>query len=245
MFETLLTQPLYNGFVYLINVMPGGDVGLAIVVLTCIIRFLFYPVFASQIRSTMGMQAMQPEIEELKTKYKDNREEQSRQMFALYKKYNVNPFSLILSLFIQIPIFIALYFTFFHTTLPTINASLLYPFVKVPELINIHFLGFINLTLPHNLILVAVVGVLQYLVTHVSLARTKTGTSHLSEEKLAVQQMQQKIMLYFLPGLIAIITYTTPAAVGLYFAVGSLISLGQEWLIRRQMQAENLKKASK
>ncbi|MES2007212.1 MAG: YidC/Oxa1 family membrane protein insertase [Patescibacteria group bacterium] len=164
MFDTFLTHPLYNGFIYLVGVIPGGDVGFAIIALTCIIRFLFYPVFAAQIRSTMGMQAMQPEIEELKTKYKDNKEEQSRQMLGLYKKYNVNPFALILSLFIQIPIFLALYFAFFHTTLPKINTEALYSFVPTPSLIDVHFLGLIDLTLPHNIALVLVVGVLQYLV---------------------------------------------------------------------------------
>ncbi|HEV8677443.1 MAG TPA: YidC/Oxa1 family membrane protein insertase, partial [Candidatus Paceibacterota bacterium] len=68
MFQTLLTQPLYNGFIYLVGIMPGGDVGFAIIALTFIIRFLFYPVFASQIRTTMGMQAMQGELEEIKEK---------------------------------------------------------------------------------------------------------------------------------------------------------------------------------
>lgn len=237
MFETLLTQPLYNGFVYLIDIMPGGDVGFAIIALTCIIRFLFYPVFASQIRSTMGMQAMQGELEEIKEKYKNDREQQSRLMLGLYKKYNVNPLSMFLSIFIQIPIFIALYFAFFQTTLPAINTALLYPFVVVPELVNIHFLGVLNLALPHNLILVAVVGALQYLVMKLSVARTQNNTAakNLPPEKLMAQKMQQNMMLYMLPGIIAAVTYTTPAAVGLYFAAGSIISIGQEWLIRRQI----------
>jgi YidC/Oxa1 family membrane protein insertase len=242
MFETLLTQPLYNGFVYLIDIMPGGDVGFAIIALTCVIRFLFYPVFASQIRSTMGMQAMQGELEEIKQKYKDDREQQSRLMLGLYKKYNVNPLSMVLSLFIQIPIFLALYFAFFQTTLPAINTNLLYPFVSVPELINIHFLGVLNLTLPHNLVLVAVVGALQYLVMRLSVARTNsTAAKHLSPEKLAAQKMQQNMMLYMLPGIIAVISYSLPAAVGLYFAAGSVISIGQEWLIRRQISKKDSK----
>ena len=246
MFQTLFTQPLYNGFIYLIGVIPGGDVGFAIIALTCIVRFIFYPIFASQIRTTMVMQSIQGELEEIKQRYKTDQLEQSKHMLELYKKYKVNPFSLILSLLIQIPIFIALYFAFFHTKLPTIDPTLLYPFVPMPDIVNILFLGFLDLGLSNNLIIVVVATALQFLVIYLTLARTKKHTpKNLPEEKLLALKMQQNIMLYVMPGLIAVITYTTPAAVGLYFAASSLISLGQEWLIRRQLDAEAAKKASK
>ena len=236
MFQTLLTQPLYNGFIYLISVMPGGDVGFAIIALTFIIRFLFYPVFASQIRTTMGMQAMQGELEMLKEKYKNDKEEQNKQMLGLYKKYKVNPLSLFLSLFIQIPIFIALYYTFFHTPLPTINTALLYPFVHAPAAVDTQFLGILNLTEAHNILLVIVVAALQFLVMWLSLARTnKHAPKNLSADKLMAQRMQQNVSLYMLPVIIASVAYGTPAAVGLYFAAGSIVSIGQEWLIRRQL----------
>lgn len=234
MFQTLLTQPLYNGFIFLVGVIPGGDVGLAIIALTLVVRLIFYPVFTAQIRTTMGMQAMQGELEEVQKKYKSDPQEQGRQMMALYKKYKVNPLAFFLSLFIQLPIFIALYYTFFHTALPTINTALLYPFVASPSPINVHFLGLIDLTLPHNLVLTAIVAGLQFLVMRYSLARTNKHTKHLSEEKLAIQKMQQNMMLYVLPGIIASVAYTTPAAVGLYFAAGSVFSLAQEWIIRRK-----------
>src|SRR3569623_1272580 len=236
MFQTLLTQPLYNGFIYLISGMPGGDVGFAIIALTFIIRFLFYPVFASQIRTTMGMQAMQGELEMLKEKYKNDKEEQNKQMLGLYKKYKVNPLSLFLSLFIQIPIFIALYYTFFHTPLPTINTALLYPFVHAPAAVDTQFLGILNLTEAHNILLVIVVAALQFLVMWLSLARTnKHAPKNLSADKLMAQRMQQNVSLYMLPVIIASDAYGTPAAVGLYFAAGSIVSIGLEWLIRRQL----------
>lgn len=219
--------------------------GLAIIALTFIIRFLFYPVFASQIRTTMGMQAMQGELEEIKEKHKNDPAEQNKQVLGLYRKYKVNPLSLILSLFIQLPIFFALYYTFFHTKLPEINASLLYPFVHAPEVVNIHFLGFLNLTLANNIGLVAVVAVLQFLVMYLTLARTnKHAPKNLSEEKRMAMKMQQNVSLYMLPAIIAMVTYTTPAAVGLYFAAGSLVSIGQEWLIRRHLEERARKNAS-
>lgn len=245
MFQLLLTQPLYNGFIGLISAIPGGDVGLAIIALTGIVRLFFYPVFASQIKTTMGMQAMQPELEELRTKYKDDKEKQVREMGGLYKKYNVNPLSLFLSLLIQIPILLALYYTFFHTTLPAINTDLLYSFIHAPSAINIHFLGFFDLTKPNNIVLVAIVALLQFISIYISMARTKNApTSHLSPEKIAAQKMQQNIMLYMLPGIMATVTYSTPGAVGLYFAASSLFAIMQEFVIRKQLATKAAKKAS-
>lgn len=72
MFETLLIQPIYNVFVYLIGIMPGGDVGFAIILLTLLMRILFYPAFTASIRTQMGMQAIQGDVDEINTKYKDD-----------------------------------------------------------------------------------------------------------------------------------------------------------------------------
>lgn len=241
MFQLLLTQPLYNGFIYLIGIVPHGDVGFAIIALTFVIRFLFYPIFASQIRTTMGMQAMQGELEVIKEKYKDDQTEIGKQTMGLYKKYKVNPLSLILSLVIQIPIFIALYYAFFHTKLPAINTALLYSFVHAPAAVNVRFLGLVDLTLAHNIFIVVLVAILQFCVMYLSVSRTnKTAAKHLSQEKLAAQKLQQKITLYMMPALIASISWGLPAAVGLYFASGSLVSLGQEFLIRRQLAKKPL-----
>lgn len=242
MFQTLLTQPLYNIFIYLIGVMPGGDVGLAIIALTFAVRLLFYPVFAAQIRTTIGMQAMQGELEELKEKYKNDATEQNQRIMGLYKKYKVNPLSMIFSLVIQIPIFIALYFAFFHTKLPEINASLLYPFVHAPAHVSVEFLGAFNLTLANNIFIAVAVALLQFAVVRLTLSRSqKHAPKNLSPEKQMVMKMQQNVSLYTLPALIAVIAYTTPAAVGLYFAAGSIFSLVQEWPIRRHLAAERAK----
>ena len=234
MFQTFFVQPLYNGFIYLIGVMPGGDVGLAIIALTLLVRLAFYPIFTAQIRTTIGMQAIQGELNEINKKYKDKAEERARRTMQLMKDNKVNPFALFISLLIQLPIFFALYLAFFHATLPAVDLALLYSFVPAPSLINIYFLGFVDLTLSHNILLSIVVGALQYLVVHFSLGRTPVA-SNLPPERAAAQKMQQRMMLYLMPALIVGITYSLPAAVGVYFAAGSLISLAQEWVIRKQM----------
>jgi YidC/Oxa1 family membrane protein insertase len=240
MFETFLIKPLYNGFIFLIGVMPAGDVGFAIIVMTIIVRAVFYPAFTASIRTQMGMQAVQGEVDYINTKYKDNPDEKAKRTMQLFKDKKIRPFAGFVAILVQIPIFIALYYAFFRENLPHIETNLLYSFVSAPTSVNLQFLGFLNLLSVHNIILAAIVGGLQYLVVRVSLLRTKTGPqSTLAPQKAQAQAMQQNMMLYFMPVLFAVITYSLPAAAGLYFGVGNLISLGQEFLIKRQLQKQN------
>lgn len=240
MFETFLIKPLYNSFIYLIGVAPGGDVGLAIIALTLIVRAVFYPAFAASIRTQMGMQAAQLELEEINKKYKDNAEERARQTLALYKEKNIRPFAGILALFVQLPIFIALYFALFREGLPHVAKELLYPFVAAPATVNTSFLGFLDIIQVHNIPLAVLVGVLQYIVAYISISRTKVGMSSLPKEKQTAQRMQQNMMLYMFPALMGFIAFTLPAAVGIYFAASNLISIGQELLIKHQLRKKAL-----
>jgi len=86
-----------------------GNYGLSIILLTIIIKIIFWPLTHKSFKSMKGMQAIQPEITKLKEKYKDNKEEFAKQQMGLYKKYKVNPLGGCLPMLLQIPVFIALY----------------------------------------------------------------------------------------------------------------------------------------
>ncbi len=237
MFETILIKPLYNAFIYLIGVMPHGDVGLAIIVMTIIVRAVFYPAFSASIRTQMGMAAIQGDLDEINKKYKDNADEKAKQTMALFKEKKVRPFAGFVAILVQIPIFIALYYALIREGLPHVETRLLYSFVHVPAVVSTNFFGIIDLLASHNVILALVVAGLQYAVVRLSLVRTKkANTGSLAPEKAQTQAMQQNIMLYMMPILYIFIVYSFPAAAGLYFAVSNLISLGQEFLIRRELK---------
>ncbi len=216
--------------------MPHGDVGFAIIALTLFVRVIFYPAFSSSIRTQMGMQAVQGEIDEINQTYKDDATERGRRTMELLKKNNIRPFSSFLALLIQLPILFALYAAFFREGLPKIATNLLYPFVPVPHEVNMHFLGLINLGALHNIFLTALVALLQYGVMWFSVARLKKSPTKIAPEKEMAQKTQQQLMLYFFPVLMAVVTYTLPAAVGIYFTVTNVVSIGQELLIRRQLK---------
>ena len=240
MFETLLIKPLYNVFIYLIGVMPGGDVGLAIIALTLVVRILFYPAFAASIRTQMNMQAVQAELDEIKKKYKDDSEASARHTLALYKERNIKPFAGFIALIVQIPILLALYFAFFREGLPHITTGLLYSFVQVPSVVNVDFFGLVHLLDPHNIVLSAIVSALQYAVAYFSTTRSAAAIATMTKERQMSQRMQQQMMLYFLPIMMGFVSYSFPAAVGLYFIAGNVVSLAQEWLIRKELSKKGL-----
>lgn len=237
-FTTYFIQPLYNVFIYLIGVMPGGDVGLAVIVMTIIVRLVFYPAYTSSIRTQMGMAAVQGDLDEINEKYKDNPTEKAQRIMALYKERNIKPFSSFIAVLAPIPIFIALYYSIAREGLPNVDTGLLYSFVHAPAAVNVEFMGFLNLLAAHNILLSIVVAFLQYLVVRLSITRTKKATTTnkpLAADKAKAQAMQQNLMLYALPVLYVFIVYSLPAVAGLYFGVTNLFSVGQELWIKRQI----------
>ncbi len=92
-FYLILYQPLFNGLVFLYNNVPGHDFGIAIIILTILIRVVLYPVSVKAVNSQRSLQKLQPQIQELQKKYKDDKEKQARETLALYKKEKINPFS--------------------------------------------------------------------------------------------------------------------------------------------------------
>ena len=162
MFTTLVVNPIYNAFVFLIGIVPGGDVGLAIIAMTIAIRIVLYPVFTASIRSQMGMQAMQEELEAEKPRLKNDKEALAKLQLELMRKHKVNPFALFGSIILQMVAIGALYFAMFHEGFPDIVAERLYSFVSVPEAVNTHFLGFVDLLASHNILVAALSALTMY-----------------------------------------------------------------------------------
>ena len=110
MFELLdmiIVRPIVN--LLLVTYSVVGDFGLAIVVFTVVVKFALWPLMKKQMRQARLMREIQPELAEIKKNCKGNRQLESLQMMDLYKRKNVKPFSSILTLLIQLPIFIALF----------------------------------------------------------------------------------------------------------------------------------------
>ena len=159
-YNEILYRPLFNIMVYLQNVIPGGDLGITIIILTIVIRVLFMPLSLKTINSQKMLKELTPKIEELKTKFKNDKTAQSAAIMRLYKENNVNPLAGCLPLLVQIPILIALYRVFIGGITEK-SLIFLYGFIAVPEVINHNFLGLFDIT-KNSPLLTIIAGGLQF-----------------------------------------------------------------------------------
>lgn len=143
MFHTIFYQPIFNLLVFLYNVIPGHDLGVAILLLTLIIRLILYPLSQSSIKSQRELQLIQPEIEALKEKYKDNKEQMGPELMSLYKQKKINPFASCLPTLIQLPFLFAIYRVFYDGLTKENSLSALYTFVANPGPLNTIAFGFL------------------------------------------------------------------------------------------------------
>ena len=111
-FNVVLYRPLFNFLVLIYNYLPGHDFGLAIIVLTLVIRLVLYPSSIKSSKSQKALSELQPKIQELKEKHKGDKEKQARATMELYKKEKINPFGGCLPTLIQFPFLIALFLIF-------------------------------------------------------------------------------------------------------------------------------------
>lgn len=109
LFETLIVQPIFNLLALIYGLIPGSDFGISLILFTVIVRLAMWPLVKKQLHQTKLMRALQPELKKLKVKTKGNKQLESQLMMELYKERGVKPFSSFGLLFLQLPIFIALY----------------------------------------------------------------------------------------------------------------------------------------
>ena len=233
LFNTVLYQPLFNALILLYEYLPGHDFGLAVIVLTIIIRLLFYPLMAQSLKSQKSLSEFEPRIQEIQTKYKDDKEKQAQAMMELYRKEKINPLGGCLPLLLQLPILIALYQVFWRGFRPEALDGL-YSFVPHPGVIDPLFLGAINLS-QTSLVLAVLAGITQFFQT--KMITSKTSKPKSKDQMAQFSGMMQKQMLYFFPIFTVFILWKLPAAVGLYWIVTALFSIGQQYLIFKKLKA--------
>ncbi|MEK7158480.1 MAG: YidC/Oxa1 family membrane protein insertase [Patescibacteria group bacterium] len=238
-FNTLLYEPLFNTLMFLVEHFPGNDLGLAIIALTLLIKVILFSPSLSAIKSQRALQEMQPKLNELKEKYKDNREELSRQLLTFYKEHKVNPLSSCLPLLIQLPILIALYQVFINglKTDPDTGFLVAEQFqhlysslreIYTQKVVNTQFLGILDISKSGNWPLAILSGILQYLQTRRMLARQpqKVGADKNAPEDQAAAIGRQ--MTTFMPLLTVWFGATLPAGITLYWIVNILFTVIQQ-----------------
>ncbi len=230
-FTALISKPLYNGFIFLLHLLPFADAGVVVIVFTIIIKFILLPLSIKASRAQLEMKSIEKDLQVIKEKYKDNKEEQSRQTIEYYKEKGINPFTGIFILIIQLPIIIGLYRVFLKSGLPSIDQALLYPFIVAPVAVNMVFLGLIDIS-QKSIILALLAGITTYIQINVSTgATTKQEGGGMSQDIASAMALQMK---YFFPILVVFIAYSISAAVALYWITSNLFALVQELYIKKK-----------
>ena len=208
-------QALVDFVVHILNTIYGvvGNYGIAIIIVTVLMRIIIFPLTLKQEKSMKKMRELQPELEKIKEKYKDNPQEYQQKTAELYRESGVNPLGGCLPLLIQMPVFVALYWAFSGNAIPA-DAKFLWFTLKQPD--RLFMIG----NFAFNLLPILNVG-----VTYI---QQKIMTSATSGQESS-QQMQT--MLYMMPLMMLFIFYKMPSGVTLYYLVSGALSLVQQYFI--------------
>ena len=232
-FHSVFYDPIYNALVALISLVPGGDVGIAVILMTIAIRIILLPFSLSAARAGRAMKALEPRIKELKETHKGDKERQALETSALYREARVNPFAGILTVLAQLPVLLALFWVFNYESFTAIDQARLYAFTPIPLHVSMELLGVLSVA-GKSLLLAVLAGATQYLQARLMLAGTTSGAPGMQGDFQRIMNVQ---LIYVFPVLIAVISYTTSGAVALYLITTNLAGALQEWYVRRKFGA--------
>lgn len=245
MWNELLYRPIYNALILIYDLLPYKDVGLAIIVVTILMRLLLLPLSWSATKSQRLMQSLAPELEKIKEKYKDNQQEMTKATMEFYKQHGINPLSSCLPLLIQLPILIALY-QVLRNGLDHSQYELLYSFVPQPESFNQTFLGFIDLTKPfYPLAIVA--GLAQFAQSYLMkpLAKKKKPAVEKKDDKQLFNAEDFTSAMswqftFMMPIMTVFIAWNLFAGLPLYWVTTTLFSVVQQYVTNKMYPIKNI-----
>ena len=223
LYHEIIYRPLANALVILYQTVAAGDLGIAIILLTVLVRVVLYPVFKKSIEHNMRMQELQPKLKELKNQHKGNKEKEVAATLELFREHKTNPFTLMFFTFAQLPILIALY-QLFSGGLRGDITPLLYSGVPHLAEFNATLFGLINLHEPNTMV-VALVAAAQFV--QAVLATPKTA-----DQKTRRAAYRNAALIAVVIG-VFLAAYRVPSAVGLYLIASALFSVAQQHAAHR------------
>lgn len=229
----ILVKPILNSLLFINHFV--GSVGLAIIILTLLVKIILLPLNIPNIKMQSKKKELDAELKKINKKYKDKQEAAKAQM-ELYKKHGVNPASGCLPMIVQIFIFVALYRVFINVFANGIDENLLYHSVLIDTNLNLNFL-YLNLAKPDPFyILPILTGVSQFFMSKMMMPSVKKGEEIAEKTPQKSDDMMYNIqqqMLYIAPIMTGFIGITLPSGLVLYWFVSTLFSTIQNKLLKK------------
>jgi len=233
----------------------SGNLGIAIIILTLVIRLLLLPLTLPGMKAALKLQQLAPQLEKLKKKYAHDKQKLAQAQMSFYRQHQINPAAGCLPQIVQILVLITLYRVFSDILMKTDPAgivakmnALVYPFLRLPEntLVSRHFL-YLDLAKP-DLIFIQGKGipgfflclavVAQYLAAKLTLP-TVEQEAKLAKKTVSASDdfsaMMQKQSLYLFPLMTFLFGFSFPSGLVLYWSIFSLFNLGQQWWLKKQI----------
>ncbi|PID69929.1 hypothetical protein CSB37_04155 [bacterium DOLZORAL124_38_8] len=253
LFRTFISQPMFNALVFLTQTLPGKPFGVAIILLTIVVRLLLFYPNQKAMRSQRALQKLQPKLDEVKKKFKGNQQMIAMKTMELYKTHKVNPMSSCLPMLIQVPVMLGVYYSVKDGMAPHLS-HFLYSFQANADLTNVntHFLFWDLANIPWStfisslsvstaiyLLFPLLVAGAQYIAISLTMNTkqqpTKKGKS--SDKQGMAEQMQAMtgMMKYVMPVMIGFFAATFPAALGLYWLTSTIFGIFQQKLVNKQL----------
>lgn len=237
LWDSLLYKPLFNALIFFVDLTPGLDLGLAIILLTILIRTILLIPSRKAMVAQKQMQQIQPKLEEIRKKYKGNQEKIAQETMKIWSTNKVNPFGSCLPMLIQLPIMFALFYVI-RAGLNPDQGVFLYSFLQGFDFANVNtnFLGILNLTKVDPFVLPVLVGLLMFGQMKLSMSKKVNKKAKNKQEKKAKKsemEIANGMMIYFMPVMIAVVTASMPSGVGLYILVSTLYGVLQQYFVNK------------
>ncbi|MCM8820434.1 MAG: membrane protein insertase YidC [Candidatus Omnitrophica bacterium] len=208
-FFSAMGRFLFNGLYYIHKVVPNW--GWAIIILTLIIKAVFFPLTLKSLRSMKALQKLRPYLQDIQKKYKNNPQQMQKELMNLYKEYKINPFGGCLPMFVQFPIFIGFFIALRNSVFLRGAPFILWvKDLSVPDTI-VRIAGF-----PLNL-----------------LPLIMAATSFL-QQKLTPQEPSQKAMTYMMPVIFLVLFYNFSSGLLLYWTTMNLAGLVEQYYVHKK-----------
>ncbi len=241
LFRTFISQPFLNLLVGIAAVLPGHNLGIAIIILTLIVKLLLFLPTQHALQGQRKMQVLQPKMNALKEQHKADPARMQKEMMALWKEHKVNPFQSCLPLLVQFPILIGLFYVISDGSHIELMRESLYPmFQNITWNFSTNFLG-LDLREPAWL-MAPVLAILQFGQMWLTFKQKKTKDAgkqvldaKTGKPATSAEEMQQKVMLYAMPLMIGFFAIQFPAAVSLYWGVSTLFAIGQQVVVNKKV----------
>lgn len=271
LFDRILTQPIFNLLAFVYNYI--GDFGVAIIIVTVLIRLLLWPLVKKQLYQSRAMREIQPELKKIKAKANGNTMLESTMMMELYREKNIKPFSSMLVMIIQIPIMIAIFRVIqifsgaaYNAANGTSPADFIYPFLahlgRIPELLAGQHLSLLGIDLTKTvasywpaLMIAVLASAFQYYQSKQLMPDSgdrkrlrdilKDAANGQEVDQSDMMMATSRRMILVTPIMTFMIALALPGAVVLYYAVTSLVAILQQRYILNQSEDEMANLAGK